>query len=42
MWGSNDFGVFGFDQCPELDDQYIFHLLEPMRINIENYLIKDF
>ncbi|CAD8144188.1 unnamed protein product [Paramecium pentaurelia] len=42
MWGSNEYGVFGFDQCPELDDQYIFHLLEPMRINIENYQIKEF
>ncbi|CAD8059182.1 unnamed protein product [Paramecium sonneborni] len=42
MWGSNDYGVFGFDQCSELDDQYIIHMIDPMRINILNYHIKEF
>ncbi|CAD8176556.1 unnamed protein product [Paramecium pentaurelia] len=43
MWGSNEHEVFGFLKCPELDDQIIVHLLDPIRINIENeYEIKDF
>lgn len=41
MWGSNEHEVFGFLKCPELDDQIIVHLLDPIRINIENeYEIK--
>ncbi|CAD8157152.1 unnamed protein product [Paramecium octaurelia] len=43
MWGCNEHEVFGFLKCPELDDQIIVHLLDPIRINIENeYEIKDF
>ncbi|CAK86444.1 unnamed protein product (macronuclear) [Paramecium tetraurelia] len=43
MWGCNEHEVFGFLKCPELDDQIIIHLLDPIRINIENeYEIKDF
>ncbi|CAD8097865.1 unnamed protein product [Paramecium sonneborni] len=43
MWGCNEYEIFGFLQCPELDDQTILHLLDPIRINIHNdYEIQDF
>ncbi|CAD8094319.1 unnamed protein product [Paramecium sonneborni] len=43
MWGCNEHEVFGFLKCPELDDQIIIHLLDPIRINIDsNFEIQDF